>query len=112
TLARVHCRGRPIDPAGDGLVLGRVLDRAGRSVSSEIRVRSSATAPIRSGYRTVLGEDTIELVLESDGTGRFAVCGIPGGTEITVAVARRRGVDPTPLQVRAGEVSLVDVVVP
>ncbi|MEZ4586708.1 MAG: hypothetical protein R2909_09940 [Gemmatimonadales bacterium] len=112
TLARIHCRNRPIDLAGEGLLLGRVLDPAGGSLSTEVRVGLPAGTPIRAGYRAVLGNGAIELRLESDGAGRFAVCGIPDGTEITVSVGGSSGVDPIPLRVRAGAVSSVEVVVP
>ncbi len=103
---------RRLDPNAESLLVGRIVDSAGRGQIGSVRIGWPAGPVLRSGNRLEVGEDAVAVTVVTDSDGRFRVCGVPAEVDPTAsaAVGTRRAAEAVR---RVGRgVGMVQLVVP
>jgi hypothetical protein len=105
TVVTRTCGDRAIDRSTEAVIVGQVVDSLGRPAPGEVAVSWREATTLRAGHRLSVSEHGARIVVPSDLEGRFRVCGVPAGVELTIA--RPTGRSSRPHRVTAGAGDLV-----
>jgi hypothetical protein len=108
TLIARSCPDRSVRIETEAVIVGRTVDSTGQRRSGEIEATWTGTPLLRATRRATIGDRETRMTVPADSLGRFAICGVPAGIEIRLALPGRADSARARATARAGELVLLD----